>query len=652
MTGFNFIGRNAVLGALLITSSIGCENAEEVFPSIPNTSDSASDDLPNDTLSPPDSDVSASDDIPFDTASDIPDSDRQRDTGDSAGSDHAGSDIPEDTSDTGTAGPVDTGSEVDSAGDTSVDTGTDGPTDSYTTEGEDSNSDTEISVPPNCGDGILTDDEACDDGGHKDNDGCAGDCLKVDDGYSCNPPGVPCRKIAKCGDGSVAFPELCDDGNTDPDDGCSAACKVEIGFKCEGSPSDCTTTICGDDITEGAESCDDGNAMPYDGCSATCGAEPDCSGVSCISECGDGLIIDEECDDGNSRGGDGCSSTCEVEDGYVCQKETECEKINGECVQRIFAVFRDFSSYGDPEGDFGGGGDMIQNLLEPVLDADGKPRAVLDVNALSLGSIASPESFARWYRDTEDSVTKVGSLVLFDNGRGGYVNRWKETGEQWCVDSICYDGTPVFFPVDDLSDGADFVEATIPPEYGGSWYKESNFVTDAALHNYGFTTEVKYWFFFDETKTALLSFLGDDDMWVFVNGIIALDLGNVHMPKDGTVTINAASANQYNLQNGGVYPIQIFHAERNPTGSSFKLTLSGFNMSRSLCRSTCGDGIVALGEECDDGVNDGGYGECNEGCLLGEYCGDGILQDNEDCDDGNTIDGDSCPSSCRDIIVI
>jgi len=49
----------------------------------------------------------------------------------------------------------------------------------------------------------------------------------------------------------------------------------------------------------------------------------------------------------------------------------------------------------------------------------------------------------------------------------------------------------------------------------------------------------------------------------------------------------------------------------------------------------CGDGIVdpTAGEECDDGVNDGGYGECAPGCLTGPYCGDGIVQpDYEECE--------------------
>ena len=50
--------------------------------------------------------------------------------------------------------------------------------------------------------------------------------------------------------------------------------------------------------------------------------------------------------------------------------------------------------------------------------------------------------------------------------------------------------------------------------------------------------------------------------------------------------------------------------------------------------------------------NDGGYGECFPGCVLGEYCGDGVLQENEHCDDGNTLDGDGCPSSCRNVVIL
>jgi cysteine-rich repeat protein len=93
----------------------------------------------------------------------------------------------------------------------------------------------------------------------------------------------------------------------------------------------------------------------------------------------------------------------------------------------------------------------------------------------------------------------------------------------------------------------------------------------------------------------------------------------------------------------------VFHAERQTYASTYKLTLSGFGTARSECLPTCGDGIVAFGEECDDGINDGGYGECAPGCVWDMYCGDGEIQEEygEECDDGNFRNGDECPSSCR-----
>jgi cysteine-rich repeat protein len=55
-----------------------------------------------------------------------------------------------------------------------------------------------------------------------------------------------------------------------------------------------------------------------------------------------------------------------------------------------------------------------------------------------------------------------------------------------------------------------------------------------------------------------------------------------------------------------------------------------------------------FGEECDDGTNDGGYGECDVGCVLGPYCGDGVVDDPiEDCDDGNKVGGDGCSAACQ-----
>ena len=76
-------------------------------------------------------------------------------------------------------------------------------------------------TPRGCGNGMRTEDEACDDGNKESGDGCAGDCLGIETGYACSPPGKPCRKIARCGDGIVATSEICDDGNTADGDCCS-----------------------------------------------------------------------------------------------------------------------------------------------------------------------------------------------------------------------------------------------------------------------------------------------------------------------------------------------------------------------------------------------------------------------------------------------
>ena len=60
----------------------------------------------------------------------------------------------------------------------------------------------------------------------------------------------------------------------------------------------------------------------------------------------------------------------------------------------------------------------------------------------------------------------------------------------------------------------------------------------------------------------------------------------------------------------------------------------------------CGDGIVqvALGEQCDDGINNGSpNSNCDNNCqLVGQAtCGDGVVDAGEECD-GNNLEGPSC----------
>ena len=64
--------------------------------------------------------------------------------------------------------------------------------------------------------------------------------------------------------------------------------------------------------------------------------------------------------------------------------------------------------------------------------------------------------------------------------------------------------------------------------------------------------------------------------------------------------------------------------------------------------TTCGDGNIEVGEECDDGNTANGDG-CSATCQkeAGEGCGNGALDAGEECDDGNTTNGDGCSSTCK-----
>jgi fibro-slime domain-containing protein len=558
-------------------------------------------------------------------------------------------------------------------------------------------------APLGCGDGTLTTDEACDDHNMADGDGCAANCLSVERGFSCAAPGAPCLPIALCGDGLVALSEQCDDGAKVAGDGCSDRCKIEKGMKCEGTPSVCTPATCGDGVQEGAESCDDANLTPFDGCSDTCEREPTCvvgSATGCTSACGDGLVINEGCDDGNQIDGDGCSSLCVPEQGFTCTEVIPpCEQLGAECILRVPVVYRDHSEDHPDFGPIAGEcsrtvtetGEIVpanvltKGLVQPQLDAEGRPQLVGASGTQDCESDADKASytgitqFGDWFRNGDHVVVAPRTLVMFENGMGGYVNRFTEDGEQfqgyesetgdgngdftcsWCLDGDCadkcigdevlFDGSPLFFPIDDITGPtADMGPAKVPAEYGyTAWPWEEDLFGSADDHNFYFTTEVQTWFKYEATTDATLEFTGDDDVWVYVNGTLAVDLGGIHVPEDGSVTINAASATKYGLTVGNVYQLSVFQAERRMEGSSFRLTLSGFEHAPSECSAVCGDGVVSFGEECDDVVNDGGYGECSANCTLGEFCGDGVVSGPEQCDTGAVSTG-SC-SGCRYLTV-
>jgi fibro-slime domain-containing protein len=173
---------------------------------------------------------------------------------------------------------------------------------------------------------------------------------------------------------------------------------------------------------------------------------------------------------------------------------------------------------------------VVAGLVLDTITPGGTP--TLSPQAPAAGLITSATTFADWYHDV------VGVNQAFD------------------YDFVLTQATPGNFVYDN--------SAYFPIDTRG-WGNEGN------PHNYHFTTEIHASFQYSGGEK--FTFRGDDDVWVFVNGHLAIDIGGVHSAAERVIDFDASAA-MLGIAVGGTYPIDFFQAERHVVASDFRIETS------------------------------------------------------------------------------
>jgi len=180
------------------------------------------------------------------------------------------------------------------------------------------------------------------------------------------------------------------------------------------------------------------------------------------------------------------------------------------------------------------GRNIMPSLYNPEL---GDTQGYLQQGGSGNG-FSSENSFSQWYRDVPGvNVSKSISLEL---KRVPGTNRYVfDSGTD-----APYNSMGGFFPINGELFG--------------------NYTADKNFH---FTTEVRTQFNFDRDSGQTFKFTGDDDVWVYIDGRLVIDLGGLHPEREQFIDLDRLDW----LQDGKTYDLSIFHAERRTSGSNFRI---------------------------------------------------------------------------------